>query len=192
MDNLLPYQNFSLDDMQGEVWKDIEGYEGHYQISSFGRVKSLGRLICAYVYRMSTDKIRKITVKKDGYSEINLSIKNKKTQFRVHRLVALAFINNPKNKSDVNHIDSNKLNNNVTNLEWTTKIENQCHRSINRKKSSIYVGVCYGKRGSKYYWESSIQINNKRIYLGIHKTEEEAYQARCDYEKANNIENKYL
>jgi hypothetical protein len=179
--------------MEGEVWKDIQGYDGYYQISSLGRVKSLSRLVCrGYVFRMCKDKIRKITVKKDGYAEISLCIKNKHTNFRVHRLVALAFINNIKNKLEVNHIDSNRLNNDVTNLEWTSKRENQCHGSINKKKSSVYVGVCYGKRGNKYYWESSIQINNKRIYLGIYKTEEEAYQRRCEYEKANKIENKYL
>jgi hypothetical protein len=193
MDNLLPHQNLSLEDIEGEIWKDIEGYEGHYQISSFGRVKSLGRLMCrGYVFRMCTDKIRKITVKSDGYAEINLCLKNKYSIFRVHRLVALAFIDNPKNKLEVNHIDSIRLNNNVKNLEWLTKRENLCHNKINKITTSIYVGVCYSKRGNKYYWESSIQINNKKIYLGIHKTEEEAYQARCDYEKANNIENKYL
>ena len=193
MDKLLPHQNLYLEDMDGEIWKDIEGYDGYYQISNLGRVKSLGRLMCrGYVFRMCKDTIRKITVKKDGYAEINLSIENKSTHFRVHRLVALTFINNPKNKSEVNHINSNRLDNNVTNLEWTSKSENQCHANINRKKTSIYVGVCYGKRGNKYYWESSIQINNKKIYLGIYNTEEEAYQARCEYEKNNNIENKYL
>ena len=194
MDNLLPHQNLSLEDIEGEIWKDIEGYEGHYQISSFGRVKSLGRLMCrGYVFRMCKDTIRKITVKKDGYAEISLWIKNKSTYFRVHRLVALAFINNSKNKSEVNHINSNRLDNNVTNLEWTSKSENQCHANVNRKKTSKYVGVCYIKIDNKYYyWESYIQINNKKIHLGIYKTEEEAYQARCEYEKNNNIENKYL
>jgi hypothetical protein len=194
MDKLLPHQNLSLEDMDGEIWKDIEGYEGHYQISSFGRVKSLGRLMCrGYVFRMCKDTIRKITVKKDGYAEISLWIKNKSTYFRVHRLVALAFINNSKNKSEVNHINSNRLDNNVTNLEWTSKSENQCHANVNRKKTSKYVGVCYIKIDNKYYyWESYIQINNKKIHLGIYKTEEEAYQARCEYEKNNNIENKYL
>jgi hypothetical protein len=192
MDKLLPHQNLSLEDMEGEIWKDIQGYEGYYQISSFGRVKSLSRLVCrGYVFRMCKDKIRKIRFMNNGYLEVNLWLESKGKKFRVHRLVALNFINNPNKKSDVNHIDSIRFNNNVKNLEWVSHLENICHSKINRKTKSKYVGVSFSTK-NKNAWQSYICINNKTIYLGIYKTEEEAYQARCEYEKNNNIENKYL
>jgi hypothetical protein len=108
----------------------------------------------------------------------------------IHRLVALHFINNLNNKTDVNHIDFNKLNNNLKNLEWTSHLENISHYNLNRRCSSNCTGVSLNKKSNK--WNSTIKINNKRFHLGSFKTEEEAYKARCDYEKANNIENKYL
>jgi hypothetical protein len=193
MDNLLPHKNFSLDDMEGEIWKDIDGYSGYYQISNFGRVKSFSRLVLnGFRNRMTTNKIRKPKFDRGGYTEVCIKFNNKSIQFRIHRLVALHFIDNPNNKAEVNHIDSNRLNNNATNLEWTSKRENQCHGNINRKKTSRYVGVYFVKQNKNCCWRSQIQVNNKNIYLGAYKTEEEAYQARCDYEKKNNIENKYL
>lgn len=179
--------------MEGEIWKDIDGYSGYYQISNFGRVKSFSRLVLnGFSNRMTTIKIRKPKFNRSGYAEVCINFNNKSIQFRIHRLVALHFIDNPNNKSEVNHIDSNRLNNNVTNLEWTSKRENQCHGSINRKKTSRYVGVWFNKKSKSNAWRSQIQINNKCIYLGSYHTEEEAYQARCDYEKNNKIENKYL
>lgn len=192
MDKLLPHQNLSLEDMEGEIWKDIEGYDGYYQISNLGRVKSLGRLMWrGYVYRMSKDKIRKIKVNRIGYIRLKLWLEGKFKTFSVHRLVALNFIDNPNKKSVVNHIDSIRFNNNVKNLEWVSCLENICHGKINRKTKSKYVGVSFSTK-NKNPWQSNICINNKTIYLGIYKTEEEAYQARCEYEKNNNIENKYL
>jgi hypothetical protein len=193
MDELLPHKNFSLEDMDGEIWKDIEGYEGYYQISSFGRVKSFSRLVLnGFRNRNTTKKIRKPKFDRGGYTEVCIKFNNKSIQYRIHRLVALHFIDNPNNKAEVNHLDSNRLNNNVKNLEWASKRENQCYANINRKKTSKYVGVCFYEGKKSNYWRSKIQINNKHIYLGSFQTELEAYQARCDYEKANNIENKYL
>jgi hypothetical protein len=193
MDKSLPHQNLSLDDMQGEVWKDIQGYDGYYQVSNFGRIKSLSRLVWnGFSNHLTKDKIRKSVVSKDGYTYVKILFKKKSMKFRVHRLVALHFIDNPNNKLEVNHIDSIRLNNNVKNLEWVSKSENQCHSKINKKTTSKYVGVCLNKNFKTNVWISQIRINNKNIYLGIFKTEEEAYQVRCDYEKNNNIENKYL
>jgi hypothetical protein len=193
MDKLLPYQNLSLDDMQGEIWKDIQGYDGYYQVSNFGRIKSLSRLVWnGFSSHLTKDKIRKSVISKDGYTYVKILFNKKSMKFRVHRLVALHFIDNPNNKLEVNHIDSIRLNNNVKNLEWVSKSENQCHSKINKKTTSKYVGVCLNKNFKTNVWISQIRINNKNIYLGIFKTEEEAYQARCDYEKNNNIENKYL
>jgi hypothetical protein len=193
MNNLLPHQNFSLEDMEGEIWKDIEGLNGYYQISNFGRVKSLSReMFNGKCYFYSKEKILKLGNHKRGYCTIKINLNKKNNNFLVHRLVAQYFIDNLKNKREVNHINGIKKDNNVLNLEWVSSLENKSHSKILKKSTSIYVGVYYNHRRNINCWESSIQINYKNIKLGSYPTEEEAYQRRCEYEKANNIENKYL
>jgi len=97
-----------------EKWEDIKGYEGLYQISNTGRVKSQytpgGRMI--------KQKLNK------GYSYINLFKDGRSKTFQVHRLVAITFIENPDNKPEVNHLDEDKLNNCASNLGWSTSKEN--------------------------------------------------------------------
>lgn len=98
-----------------ENWKDIKGYEGIYQVSDKGRIKSLNW------NKTGKKKLLKIHVsKKHGYSEVHLSKEGKDEVPRVHRLVAQAFIPNPDNLPQVNHKDEDKTNNNVDNLEWCT------------------------------------------------------------------------
>ena len=110
--------------MDKEVWKDIEGYEGKYQISNIGRVRSL---ISSKGTPYKIPKILKIFLNDRGYSVLGLHKKGEFKQFRVHRLVAKAFIPNPENKQEVNHIDGNKQNNRADNLEWCTCSENIQH-----------------------------------------------------------------
>lgn len=112
-----------------EAWKDIEGYEGLYQVSNLGRVKSLDHIIKTKRNKdmLIKGKIKTITIGKDGYCVVNLQHKDSKKLFKVHRLVAQAFIPNPHNKTEVNHIDTNKTNNMVDNLEWVTSEENIQH-----------------------------------------------------------------
>ena len=98
-----------------EIWKPIDNYP-NYNVSNLGNIKNI-----------KTNKVLKINCK-DGYNNISLSQKENRKSFKVHRLVALAFIENPENKSDVNHKDKNKLNNVVSNLEWMTRKENNIHR----------------------------------------------------------------
>ena len=99
-----------------EEWRDIKGYEGYYQISNIGRIKSL-------MYRglkRKTPKIIKWRVASNGYAQVILSVNNTQRRYSVHRLVALHFIPNLDNKPCINHKDENPLNNNVENLEWCT------------------------------------------------------------------------
>lgn len=102
-----------------EIWKDIKGYENMYQISNFGRVKSLPRK-----YAGTKTRILKPHLEKDGYLRVKLSKNNKSICCKVHRLVCESFIKNPNNLDTVNHIDKNKQNNNVLNLEWMSNINN--------------------------------------------------------------------
>ena len=109
-----------------ETWKDIEGYEELYQVSNLGRVKSL-----------RNDKLLKQFVNRQGYSQVSLSKNGKVKLCRVNRIVCRAFIENPENKAQVNHIDGNKLNNRVDNLEWCTGSENVKHAYINGLQKPI-------------------------------------------------------
>jgi hypothetical protein len=129
-----------------EIWKDIIGYEGLYQVSNLGRVKSLSRKI-RYInhynnqeyFRLTKEKIISIG-KTRGYNSINLSKNGIHVTCRLCRLVAIHFIENKENKSDVNHIDGNKENDCVLNLEWNTKKENMQH--------AVKTGLWKPKKGS--------------------------------------------
>ena len=102
-----------------EIWKEIKGYEGLYEISSYGNVKS---------YHKNQTILLKQSKMKKGYMRVKLVDKNKNEYSPlVHVLVATAFIPNPENKPQVNHKDAIKWNNNVDNLEWNTQSENQKH-----------------------------------------------------------------
>jgi hypothetical protein len=153
-----------------EIWKDVPGYEGIYQVSNLGNVKSLN-------YQHSgKEKLLKHSKDGRGYYKISLS---KKKMFKVHQLVAMAFLNHIPNelKLVINHKDFNTLNNNVDNLEIVTNRTNSNRKHL--KSSSKYTGVHWAKKAKK--WESKIKIKNKTIYLGGFENE---YDAHLAYEKA--------
>lgn len=114
-----------------EVWKDIKGYEGSYQVSNLGRVKSIDRLDSAN-HRLR-GKIKSTSIRPNGYENVILCKNSKRKGYSVHRLVAEAFISNPENKPQVNHIDENKTNNRVNNLEWCTNKDNMNYGSRTTK-----------------------------------------------------------
>lgn len=110
-----------------EIWKDVEGYEGIYQVSTYGRVKSLAREVTdLFGAKMIEERIIG-HCESSKYYTVSLYKNNAGESTSVHRLVAKTFIPNPENKPCVNHIDGNKHNNHVENLEWVTYSENILH-----------------------------------------------------------------
>ena len=142
-----------------EIWKDIVGYEGLYQVSNFGRIKSLDRVIkysngkiCKY-----KEETKALTKDGKGYSRVLVSKNGKHKNLRVHRLVAQAFIPNPHNLSQVNHKDEDKTNNCVDNLEWCNCQYNVdyslskkvCQYDTNGNLLKIWKSIIEASRGSQ-------------------------------------------
>lgn len=162
-----------------EIWKDIPDYEGLYKASNLGRIMSLIR------YHNTSFRLLTPRIQQNKYLMVTLSKNNIKKQISIHRLVALTFIPNPENKKCVNHIDGNKQNNILTNLEWVTNRENSAHHFLKQNYSSSYVGVHWNKDNNK--WRSSIRLGKKLIHLGYFYTEQDASIAYGQYKKQYNI-----
>ena len=125
--------------MQNEIWKVINNYNGYYEVSNFGRVRSITRKI-ERTDPNDIDKKRLFTYKgklipfwitKKGYCRCTLNINGNKKNHLVHQLVAKAFLSNENNKPQVNHINCIKTDNTVENLEWVTNTENHLHATAN-------------------------------------------------------------
>lgn len=119
-----------------EIWKDIPNFEGIYQVSNFGNVKVLDRYVNSAI--KNNTKVKRVgkmlkQYNKQNYYQVTLTVNNKRTYCKVHRLVALAFIPNPNNFPQVNHKDENTFNNHVENLEWCTAKYNCNYGTRNSK-----------------------------------------------------------
>lgn len=131
-----------------EIWKDIEGYEGLYQISNTGKIKSLKRYKNNHNKKqLVKEKIRKQIISKTGYYTCMLYKNGNKKLLKVHRLIAQAFIPNPNNYPIINHINGNKLDNNILNLEW-------CDYSHNNKEAHRLDLIKNNTKGLKKYTNS--------------------------------------
>lgn len=151
------YKNKDLDDLPGEEWRRIKGYESLYAISNLGRIKGFGS---KSVYTVYWGRRKKQIINADiilaqkkhnrGYKTICLSKNKNKKYTTIHRLVAEAFITNPENKRTVNHKNGVKWDNRVDNLEWATDTENGNHsfKELGRKGSKTYLGK-FGKEHNK-------------------------------------------
>lgn len=135
-----------------EIWKDIEGYEGIYQVSNTGKVRSLDRKVWNY-----TKKGRILKMHNNGHGYYNVSLHSKEKNEKhvyIHILVAKAFIPNPNNYEQVNHKDFNKLNNCVDNLEWVSRKQNVLH----------YRESAYCKKVEKQRNKKFVSLTMERVY----------------------------
>lgn len=136
--------------MEKEIWKDAIGYEGLYQISNLGNI-----------YSILSNKLLIPGISSNGYYTVSLKGKT----HTLHRIVAMAFIYNTKNKKCVNHKDCNKLNNNVYNLEWVTYSENAKHAYLNKLRTSSFLGK---KRGLNARSKKVVQLDMNLNFIKIH------------------------
>lgn len=124
---------------QVEIWKDIPGYEGYYQASNLGNVRSLFFFNNYYKIRIPREKV--LVQTGFPYKFVTLCKDHKRMQLTVHRLIAKTFLDNKDNLPVVNHKDCNKYNNCVDNLEWCTKSQNELHAYANGKITANSKGV---------------------------------------------------
>ena len=150
-----------------EIWKDIPNYEGKYQISNMGRVRNI-----------QTNHIRKNNCSYGLYEKICLERNGKQELLSIHRLVGKAFIPNPQNKKEINHIDGNKRNNRADNLEWATRKENAQH--------SIKIGLQTKEQLDKAVKSMKVknskpilQIKNGKVIARYESAREASRQTKC-------------
>ncbi len=158
-----------------EFWKDILGYDGHYQVSNLGRVKSI---------KFNNEKILKGGINSGGYLVVSLILNKKQFSASIHQLVAMAFLGHVPDgtqKIVVDHINNIKTDNRAENLQLITSRENTEKYHLTRKTSSKYTGVTWHKRLKK--WMAKITIDYKQTHLGYFNCETAAHIA---YQKALN------
>jgi len=157
------------------IWKDVVGYEGLYEVSNTGLVRSVDRfIICKNGVKKPVKgkllaMLYNIPTKRHPMSRTGVELwkDNKRKRRSIARLVAIAFIENPENKPQVNHIDGNPLNDSVENLEWVTNAENTKHAydlGLHKKHNMIPIVGTHKKTGKKIYFESAAAAAK---YLGV-------------------------
>ena len=159
-----------------EEFRQIKNFE-NYEISNKGNV-----------INKITNKILKSHVDTSGYYIVKLSKNNMKKTFRLHRLIAIAFVDNPENKQCVDHINNNRIDNSIDNLRWATKQENSQNQKLSIKNTSGFKGVTFCKDRNK--WMAFITIDGILINLGRYDTIEDAKEARI--KKAHEVFGVYI
>ena len=140
-----------------EEWRDIEGYEGLYQVSDQGRVKS---------FKWNKERFLKPSMDKDGYLLVNLCAGGKPKTLKVHRLVCEAFHENPDNKPQVNHVNEDKTDNRACNLEWCTRIENMNFGTRNSR-----AGKAIAKANSKQTGQYTLDMELIKVWPSAREAE---------------------
>ena len=177
-----------LDAATEEIWKPVVGYEDYYEVSSTGRVKSKDRNVNtrngSKAVRMGRVLVQR--TRKDGYKVVYLSVNGKSKTAYVHRILFQAFSDDFNEGLQVNHINSNRADNRIENLELVTARENATH---GKRKTKKLLGAFYVDR--RKMWHSQISLNGKTKTLGYFKTEREAHEAYKNALLKYGLVNKY-
>jgi len=163
-----------------EIWRSLEGYEGYYEVSNMGRVKSIERVVkTSGGTKTNKERVLKQSSDNYGYLSVTFSKEGKTRSFKTHQLVAIAFLGHKPcgHKLIIDHIDNDCKNNHANNLQITSNRENT---SKDKKGgTSKYTGVYWQKKNKK--WRANIKINGKNVHLGMFVDE---YEAHLAYTKA--------
>jgi len=151
-----------------EIYVNISNFP-NYQISNFGNCKNV-----------LTGRILKAGTNSGGYLQVVLANNGDTSTLKVHRLIAKAFIENPENKECIDHINHNKKDNNISNLRWATKLENNQNRSISTNNTSGYSGITFVEKSNK--WRVIISVNRRPKHLGYFANKEDAIRVRREAE----------
>lgn len=156
--------------MKNEIWKDVVGYEGLYQVSNLGRIKSVERIIVGKngVTIPVKSKIKKPFDNGRGYLSVMLYKGNKGYPMYVHRIVCEAFIPNPNNLPCVNHKDENKQNNNINNLEWCTYSYNNSYNGLRERVVDTYKK---NHKNMKTVYQYSLEGDFISSFIGVREAE---------------------
>lgn len=146
-----------------EIWKPIKGYEGYYEVSNIGNVRSLDREIKINnkIWKLK-GKLLKKRIESNGYLAVVLFVDSNRNSQKIHRLVADAFIDNANNKKEVNHINFIKDDNRVENLEWVTRSENMKHAGVNGKLGGVK-GMFVGSKSVRSKIKEEDVIEMRRL-----------------------------
>lgn len=175
-----------------EIWKDIKDYEGMYQVSNLGNVRSLDYFVNSWQGpRLKKGKIMNPTDNGNGYKIIGLSKENLRKNHYLHRLVAEAFLENPMNLKEVNHKDYNRGNNCVENLEWVSRLENVLYSIDNRPETTVASNqygkyIVFDKRYGSFVVKTYNRATKEKVYVGSYKSLEKAISARDAFLKERN------
>lgn len=149
------YKNLSIENLENEIWLPVVGFEGLYEVSSYGRVKSLN------YRRTKQEKIIKQEKDRYGYLIINICKNGKRKIIRVHRLVAKAFIDNPNNLETVNHKNEDKTDNRIDNLEWLSRADNIRYGTAQERR---ILNINYQSRTKNTNWKAISEKKSKVVY----------------------------
>lgn len=169
--------------MKEEIWSEVKGYEGLYEISSYGNIRSIDRRFKDSIgrNRLIKSTLLKTRKNKNGYIDIVLLKEGRQSSFLIHRLVALNFIINNDNKEQINHKDGNKQNNNICNLEWCTRKENIKH-SFDNNLQNVNMGENHANTSLKnedvvFIFKSDLKRKELSKMFNV------SYQSICDIKR---------
>lgn len=160
------YKNTDINDLEGEVWIDIEGYDAKYQISNQGRILS----------KVQTNRILKVGLNQEGYARIALRYNGIMKSHYIHRLVAIYFLPNPDDLPQVDHINTIRNDNRVENLKWVTPSKNNDNELTKKRQKQK-------KAGLTMYKQFVVQLNMDKTFVAIYYSASDAYKSTGIYHR---------